>query len=129
LPAPAIAFFPPMMAADLNDGCSDHPHQEADFDIAQEIAALTGGVLISAPSSARHLPGQRERQPIAALTLEHYPGMVRESSGMPIAHVALATGPGLTVIHRVTALRPVRTSCWCWRHRSTGRRHFTRPSS
>ena len=51
--------------------------QEADFDIAQEIAALTAGrtdvgAVVSFSGICR---GSENGEPIAALTLEHYPGM------------------------------------------------------
>src|SRR6476620_2178474 len=51
--------------------------QEADFDIAQEIAALGRGrtdigAVVSFSGICR---GSEDSEPIAALTLEHYPGM------------------------------------------------------
>ena len=51
--------------------------QQADFDIAQEIAALTNGrsdvgAVVTFSGICR---GSENGEPIAALTLEHYPGM------------------------------------------------------
>src|SRR6185295_10239651 len=51
--------------------------QEADFDIAREIAALTAGrsdvgAVVTFSGICR---GSENGEPIAALTLEHYPGM------------------------------------------------------
>src|SRR6202022_378248 len=51
--------------------------QEADFDIAHEIAALTKdrtdiGAVVSFSGICR---GSENGEPIAALTLEHYPGI------------------------------------------------------
>src|ERR1700712_3590109 len=51
--------------------------QEADFDIGHEIAALTGsrtdvGAVVTFSGICR---GSEKGEPIAALTLEHYPGM------------------------------------------------------
>ena len=50
--------------------------QETDFDIGQEIAALTKGrsdvgAVVSFSGICR---GSENGEPIAALTLEHYPG-------------------------------------------------------
>ena len=51
--------------------------QQADFDAAQEIAVLTNGrtdvgAVVSFSGICR---GSENGEPIAALTLEHYPGM------------------------------------------------------
>ena len=51
--------------------------QQADFDVAQEIAALSKGrtdvgAIVSFSGICR---GSENDEPIAALTLEHYPGM------------------------------------------------------
>ena len=78
--------------------------QQADFDIAREIAALTKGrtdigAVVSFSGICR---GSEGGEPIAALTLEHYPGMA-EAEIMRHAETAMSRWPltGLTVIHRV----------------------------
>jgi molybdopterin synthase catalytic subunit len=83
--------------------------QEADFDIAQEIAALTKGctdigAVVSFSGICR---GSEGGEAIAALTLEHYPGMA-EAEIMRHAETAIARWPvtGLTVIHRVGRIKP-----------------------
>jgi len=83
--------------------------QEADFDIAQEIAALTGGrtdigAVVSFSGLCR---GDENGKPIAALTLEHYPGMA-EAEIKRHADEALSRWPlqGLTVIHRFGRIAP-----------------------
>jgi molybdopterin synthase catalytic subunit len=83
--------------------------QEADFDIAQEIAALTKGrtdigAVVSFSGICR---GNEAGEPIAALTLEHYPGMA-EAEIMRHAENAISRWPltGLTVIHRVGRIVP-----------------------
>src|SRR6476661_7447824 len=83
--------------------------QEADFDIAQEIAALTRGrtgigAVVSFSGICR---GSENGEPIAALTLEHYPGMAEEEIKRH-ADEAMSRWPltGLTVIHRVGRIAP-----------------------
>jgi molybdopterin synthase catalytic subunit len=83
--------------------------QQADFDIAQEIAALTAGrtdigAVVSFSGICRGIEGNA---PIAALTLEHYPGMA-EAEIKRHADEALARWPlqGLSVIHRVGRIVP-----------------------
>ena len=83
--------------------------QEADFDIAGEIAALTKdrsdiGAVVSFSGICR---GSEGGEPIAALTLEHYPGMA-EAEIARHAETAIARWPltGLTVIHRVGRITP-----------------------
>src|SRR6202011_2572601 len=78
--------------------------QEADFDIAREIAALTKGradvgAVVSFSGICR---GSEGGETIAALTLEHYPGMA-EAEIARHAETAMARWPltGLSVIHRV----------------------------
>ena len=103
--------------------------QEADFDIAQEIAALTRartdiGAVVSFSGICRD---SEDGDAIAALTLEHYPGMA-EAEIARHAETAMARWPlmGLTVVHRVgesdeivaqlavsAASYPAKTSCWC----------------
>ena len=83
--------------------------QEADFDIAQEIAALTRGrtdigAVVSFSGICR---GSENSEPIAALMLEHYPGMAEEEIKRH-ADEAMSRWPltGLTVIHRVGRIAP-----------------------
>jgi molybdopterin synthase catalytic subunit len=83
--------------------------QEADFDIAQEIAAMGRGrtdigAVVSFTGICR---GSENGEPIAALTLEHYPGMA-EAEIRRHAEEAMSRWPlsGLTVIHRVGRITP-----------------------
>ena len=83
--------------------------QQADFDVAQEIAALsTGrtdiGAVVSFSGICR---GSENGEPIAALTLEHYPGMAEAEIGRH-ADEALSRWPlqGLTIIHRFGRIAP-----------------------
>jgi molybdopterin synthase catalytic subunit len=83
--------------------------QEADFEIAQEISALTKGrsdvgAVVSFSGVCR---GSEGDQPIAALTLEHYPGMA-EAEIARHAETAMARWPltGVSVIHRVGRITP-----------------------
>ncbi len=84
--------------------------QEADFDVAREIAALSRGrtdigavVSFSGICRRRRTGGDA----IAALTLEHYPGMA-EAEIARHAEEALARWPltGLTIIHRFGRIVP-----------------------
>ena len=83
--------------------------QQADFDIAQEIAALTAGrtdigAVVSFSGICR---GTEHGAPIAALTLEHYPGMAEAEIAR---HVESAQQrwqlAGAAVVHRVGRLLP-----------------------
>src|SRR5205809_5351540 len=83
--------------------------QQADFDVAQEIAALTKGrtdvgAVVSFSGICR---GSENGEPIAALTLEHYPGMVEAEIAR---HVEAARSRwsllGVTVIHRYGRIAP-----------------------
>jgi molybdopterin synthase catalytic subunit len=83
--------------------------QDADFDIAREIAALTAdrtdiGAVVSFTGICR---GSEDGETIAALTLEHYPGMA-EAEIMRHAETAMARWPltGVTVVHRVGRIEP-----------------------
>jgi molybdopterin synthase catalytic subunit len=83
--------------------------QHADFDIAREIAGLTEGrtdigAVVTFTGVCR---GSEGDAPIAALTLEHYPGMA-EAEIARHAESATARWPltGLTVIHRVGRIEP-----------------------
>ncbi len=83
--------------------------QETDFDIGQEIAALTKGrsdigAVVSFSGICR---GSEGSEAIAALTLEHYPGMA-EAEIARHAETAMARWPlsGLSVIHRFGRIAP-----------------------
>jgi molybdopterin synthase catalytic subunit len=83
--------------------------QEADFDIAAEIASLTKGrtdigAIVSFSGICRGTEGDES---IAALTLEHYPEMA-EAEIARHAENALTRWPldGITVIHRVGRITP-----------------------
>jgi molybdopterin synthase catalytic subunit len=83
--------------------------QEGDFDAAREIAALSQGrtdigAVVTFSGVCR---GSENGAPIAALTLEHYPGMAEAEIGRH-ADEALARWPlqGLTVIHRFGRIAP-----------------------
>ena len=83
--------------------------QEADFDVAQEIAVLTKGrtdigAVVTFSGICR---GSENGEPIAALTLEHYPGMAEAEIGRH-ADEALSRWPlqGLTIIHRFGRIAP-----------------------
>jgi molybdopterin synthase catalytic subunit len=78
--------------------------QENDFDVAAEIAELTQsrtdiGAVVSFSGICR---GSEGGETIAALRLEHYPGMA-EAEIARHAETAMSRWPltGLTVIHRV----------------------------
>lgn len=83
--------------------------QQADFDVAHEIAGLSQGrtdvgAVVSFSGICR---GSEQGEPIAALTLEHYPEMAEAEIGRH-ADEALARWPlqGLTVIHRFGRIAP-----------------------
>jgi molybdopterin synthase catalytic subunit len=83
--------------------------QEADFDIAQEIAALTKGRIDigAVVTFAGICRGTEDGENIAALTLEHYPGMA-EAEIKRHTDEAMSRWPlsGLTVVHRVGRIEP-----------------------
>ena len=83
--------------------------QSADFDIAAEIAALTKdntdiGAVVSFSGICR---GGTGGNAIAAMTLEHYPGMAEAEIGRHVEQ-AVARWPltGVTVIHRFGRVVP-----------------------
>ena len=83
--------------------------QPDDFDVAREIAGLSHGrtdigAVVSFSGICR---GDEDEGKIAALTLEHYPGMAEEEIGRHVDE-ALARWPlnGVTVIHRVGRIEP-----------------------
>ena len=83
--------------------------QSADFDITAEIAALTKGntdigAVVSFSGICRGGEGDKA---IAAMTLEHYPGMAEAEIGRHVSE-AIARWPltGVTVIHRFGRVVP-----------------------
>jgi molybdopterin synthase catalytic subunit len=83
--------------------------QQADFDIGHEIAALTEGridigAVVSFSGICR---GSENGEPIAALTLEHYPGMAEAEIARHVEE-AKTRWPllGVTVIHRYGRIAP-----------------------
>src|SRR5207244_2476208 len=83
--------------------------QQDDFDIAQEIAALTQGrtdvgAVVTFTGICR---GDDNGKAVAALTLEHYSGMA-EAEIARHAETAISRWPvtALTVIHRVGRIAP-----------------------
>jgi molybdopterin synthase catalytic subunit len=82
--------------------------QEGPFDIAAEIAALTGadrdiGAVVTFTGLVRDMGGGGEQ----AMTLEHYPGMT-EAALAGIEAEARSRWPlsGATIIHRIGRLEP-----------------------
>jgi molybdopterin synthase catalytic subunit len=83
--------------------------QEGDFDIAAEAAALTKGrndigAVVTFSGICR---GSEDGTAVAALTLEHYPGMA-EAEIARHADSAMSRWPltGLSIIHRVGRIAP-----------------------
>jgi molybdopterin synthase catalytic subunit len=83
--------------------------QQADFDIAREIAALTQGrtdigAVVSFSGICR---SDEDDAKIAALTLEHYPGMAEDEIRRHVDE-AISRWPlnGVAVIHRVGRITP-----------------------
>jgi molybdopterin synthase catalytic subunit len=83
--------------------------QQADFDIGREISALTKGrsdigAVVSFSGICR---GSEDGASIAALTLEHYPGMA-EAEIARHAETAMSRWPlsGISIIHRVGRIAP-----------------------
>ena len=83
--------------------------QEADFDIAREMTALTSGrtdigAVVSFSGICR---GNEGGQTIAALTLEHYPGMAEAEIARHV-ETAMSRWPlsGVSVVHRVGRIAP-----------------------
>jgi molybdopterin synthase catalytic subunit len=83
--------------------------QDADFDVGAEIAAMTTGrtdigAVVSFSGICRGTEGDEK---VAALTLEHYPGMAEEEIGRHVTE-AIARWPvtAVTVVHRVGRLVP-----------------------
>jgi len=81
--------------------------QRQDFDIAEEVAALTEGRTdIGAVVTFSGLC-RAEEGSLAALEIEHYPGMAEEEIGR-VVREAQARWPldGVTVVHRHGRIRP-----------------------
>jgi molybdopterin synthase catalytic subunit len=83
--------------------------QQADFDVAHEIAVLTQGrseigAVVTFSGICR---GGEGGDATTALTLEHYPGMAEAEIGKH-ADEAISRWPltGLTIIHRVGRIKP-----------------------
>src|SRR5215831_12725261 len=83
--------------------------QDGDFDVASEIARLSEGrtdvgAVVSFTGICR---GSEGGDDIAALTLEHYPGMAEDEIRRH-AEEALSRWPlqGLTIIHRFGRITP-----------------------
>jgi molybdopterin synthase catalytic subunit len=83
--------------------------QENDFEIAREIADLTTGqsdigAVVSFTGICR---GSEDGASIAALTLEHYPGMAEEEIARH-ADTAMARWPlsGIRIVHRIGRITP-----------------------
>jgi molybdopterin synthase catalytic subunit len=82
--------------------------QQADFDVARESALLTAGRTdIGAVVSFAGICRGSDGEGIAALTLEHYPGMAEAEIARHVEEAA-SRWPlqGVTVIHRVGRLTP-----------------------
>ena len=83
--------------------------QEADFDIAREIAALTQGrtdigAVVSFSGICRD---SEDDGAIAALTLEHYPGMTEREIARHVAEAQSRwTLSGVIIVHRIGRLAP-----------------------
>jgi len=89
--------------------------QEADFDTAREIAALAQGrtdigAVVSFSGICR---GSEGDEAIAALTLEHYPGMaeaeIQRHAEDAMARWPLQDSPSFIAS---AASGPAKTSCW-----------------
>jgi molybdopterin synthase catalytic subunit len=82
--------------------------QEADFDVARESALLTAGRTdVGAVVSFSGICRGSDGDGVAALILEHYPGMAEAEIARHVEE-ALSRWPlkGVTVIHRVGRLTP-----------------------
>jgi molybdopterin synthase catalytic subunit len=79
--------------------------QREDFDLNQEVAALTGdGEAGAVASFTGHV---RKEKDLSTLTLEHYPHMTEAEIGRLVAEAGTRWPlTGVTVVHRVGALKP-----------------------
>src|SRR5262245_39588424 len=83
--------------------------QREDFDVAAEVAALTRGRgdIGAVVTFSGICSGAEDSEPIAALTLEHYPGMAEAEIARHVAEAERRwTLLGVTVIHRYGRLTP-----------------------
>jgi molybdopterin synthase catalytic subunit len=86
--------------------------QQADFDVAREIAALTAGrtdigAVVTFSGICRGQETDLGADAIAALTLEHYPGMAEAEIGRHVTEASRRWPlTGVTVIHRVGRITP-----------------------
>ena len=98
-------FFPLLQAADVNEITV----QEADFDAGVEIAALTAGDLSAGAvaSFVGLVRGGAGEGGVAAMTLEHYPGMTEKALSEIVAEAKRRWRLlSVRVIHRVGRLIP-----------------------
>lgn len=79
--------------------------QEEDFDLSREVSALSrGGEAGAVATFTGHV---RKEGDLSTLTLEHYPKMTEAEIGRLVAEAGQRWPLlGVTVIHRVGALRP-----------------------
>jgi molybdopterin synthase catalytic subunit len=87
--------------------------QREGFDCGSEIARLSGnpacGAVVSFSGLVRDYG---DRQDIAALELEHYPGMTEKSCAIIEQARSRWQLQAATIIHRVGRLRWAKPSCW-----------------
>ena len=83
--------------------------QQEDFDIGAEVRGVAAGntdvgAIVTFTGTVR---GEAKGQPIATMTLEHYPGMTQDELARVEAE-AVARWPlaGTLIVHRYGALRP-----------------------
>lgn len=83
--------------------------QEADFDIGAEVAALTAGrtdigAVVTFTGTVR---GEAKGEPIATMSLEHYPGMTeRELERVEAEAIDRWPLTGSLIVHRFGDLKP-----------------------
>ena len=79
--------------------------QREDFDLNREVAALAGdGEAGAVASFTGHV---RKEKDLSTLTLEHYPHMTEAEIGRVVAEAGTRWPlTGVTVVHRVGALKP-----------------------
>ena len=107
--------------------------QREDFDAAAEAAALTRGrtdigAVVTFAGICRDHEGGRG---VAALTLEHYPGMAEEEIGRHVAEARDSAGRCWASPSSIAtdACSPATISCWWSRLPRTGRRRSRRRRS
>lgn len=83
--------------------------QQAPFDIASQVRTLTAGrtdvgAVVTFTGAVR---GEAKGRPIAAMELEHYPGMTeRELERVEAEAMARWPLQGVRIIHRIGSLKP-----------------------